>query len=251
MRKKIVNVVFAAMVVAAFAGAAWAEPQGWKGEIMPYLWYAGLEGDATVKGQDIEFEKSASDLVDAVEIGGSLLGVVQYDRFLVWGQVDYFSLSTDQLDAEDQPANATLESKMLLWELAAGYQIDGFMENQKFDILLGVRSMNLETSLEVDGHGEVASSDNNYTDPLLVIRPWVPLFPSMIKGLFLNPTFAIGAGGNCDLVYELFPQLEYRIKDLVAVRIGYRTVGWKYNGDRVEDLNLRMAGLIFGIGLVF
>ncbi len=232
-----------------------AEPKGWKMEVTPYAWLAGLEGDVTIDGRKTEFEKEFSDILDAVELGGSILGVFQYDRFLVWGQLDGFSLSTDNLDVEDQPEGGSLDTDMMLGELAVGYQVDGWAEGQTFDLLVGVRSLTIENELTLNS-GETLSSDDrdkdSRVDGILVIRPSMPVLPSMIDGLRFNPTLAIG-GGDSDMVYELFPQFQYQITDNIAARLGYRTVGYKIKGERDEDneLNINLAGLILGLGITF
>ena len=251
MKTRMVGMVAAALLLVGSGGYA-AEPQGWKFELTPYAWMAGLEGDVTVNGQKTDFDKSFSDLFKAVELGGSLLGVAQYDRFLLWGQVDYFSLSTDELDVEDQPQGGKLDLKTLLGEVAVGYQIDGWMEGQTFDLLVGARILHMENDLEVYGQGS-KSKDTDVVDPILVVRPSMLVFPSKIQGLRFNPTLAIGGGGDSDLVYELFPQLQYQITDNIAARLGYRTVGYKFKGEKNEDneLNLRMAGLTVGLGVTF
>ena len=118
MNMKTVGIGMVAAVLLMASSTTFAvEPQGWKVEITPYAWLAGIEGDVTVDGQKADFDKSFSDLVDAVELAGSLLGVVQYNRFLLWGQVDYFSMSTDELDVEDRPQGGSLDSDLLLGEL--------------------------------------------------------------------------------------------------------------------------------------
>ncbi|HAL92516.1 MAG TPA: hypothetical protein DCM68_05765 [Verrucomicrobia bacterium] len=249
MKTKIITAIVAGLVLATGSAASAAEPEGWQFELTPYLWAAGLEGDATINGHEAEFEKEFSDLFDMLDIGGSLLGVAQYNRFLVWGQVDYFSLSTDKLDVEDQPPGHTLDSKLLLGEAAVGYQFDGFMEGMKIDVLIGARMTSMELDLELDD-GETTSKDNDLADPIIVLRPSIPIFPSKIDGLWFNPTLAIGGGGDADLVYELFPQFQYQITDHMAARLGYRTVGYKFEeGD--NELNINLAGLIVGVGLTF
>ena len=110
--KKIVGMVAVVLMMAASAGYA-AEPQGWKSEITPYLWYTGIEGDLTVNGQSVDFDKSSSDLFDSVETTGSLLAVIQKDRILFWAQGDYLDLSTDELDADQQPQGGSLDSKTI------------------------------------------------------------------------------------------------------------------------------------------
>jgi hypothetical protein len=244
------------MVAAAFlmlgSGAYAAEPQGWKFEITPYAWLAGVEGDVKVNGHKVDFDKSFSDIIDSVDMAGSLLGVVQYNRFLLWGQVDYFSMSTSNLDVDDQPKAGSLDTKMLLTEAAVGYQVDGWMEGQTFDLLIGVRNLHIENDLEVYGQGSF-SRDNDITDPILVVRPSIPIFPSKITGLRFNPTLGIGAGGDSDLVYELQPQLQYQCTENIAARVGYRRVGYKFKGDRNDDneLNIALSGMIVGVGLTF
>ena len=250
-RSKISMAAAAVLLLTGMTGFA-AEPQGWKFELMPYAWIAGLSGDVTVNGHYAEFDKSASDLLKAVKLGGSLFGTVQYDRYVVWGQVDYMSLSTDQLDVENQPQRGSLDSKILLGEVAAGYQLDGFMEGQTVDIMLGVRETHIENDLTVYNVGDF-SRTKSLVDPMLVVRPSIPIFPSTIKGLRLNPTFAIGAGGDSKYVYELFPELQYNITENISARLGYRTVGYKFEGKNNSDneLNIHLSGLIVGLGVVF
>lgn len=248
--KKLSMMVMAALLSTGVAG--FAAEKGWSFELTPYIWAAGLEGDATINGQETDFEKDFSDIVDAVEIGGSLLAVVQYNRLLLWGQLDGFSLSTDEMDVEDQPQGGRLDTDLMLAELAVGVQIDGWAEGQTFDILVGARMTSIEADLTVYGRG-TRSSDVDLVDPMLVVRPSIPIFPSKIKGLCFNPTLAIGGGGDSDLVFELFPQIQYTFADHFVARVGYRTVGYKFVGDDNEDneLNVRLAGLTAGLGVKF
>ena len=255
MKTKILVAMIAALLAASGTAALAAEPQGWKVETTPYLWAAGLEGDITVNGQKADFEKSFSDLFESVDMAGSILGVVQYNRFLFWGQADYFSMSTDNLDVEDQPEGGKLDVQMMLGELAVGYQLDGWMEGQTFDVLVGVRSLTFDNELTVYDKGTVSTEDpgeDSRVDGILVLRPSIPILPSKIDGLRFNPTLAIG-GGDSDLVYELFPQIQYQITEHVVTRLGYRTVGYKLKGDKNEDneLNVNLAGLMFGVGVTF
>ena len=113
MQARTAGLVAALLLATVSAGHA-EDPQGWAFELTPYLWTVGIEGDLTVKGREVDFDKPFTDLVEAVEIGGSLLGVLQYDRFLVWGQADFFAMSTDELDVEDQPAGGSVDMDVFL-----------------------------------------------------------------------------------------------------------------------------------------
>jgi hypothetical protein len=248
---KMSAVVVAVLLAAALSGFA-AEPKGWQFEVTPYVWAAGLEGDATVQGHTVDFEKKFTDMIKYVDAAVSILGVAQYDRFLLWGQMDYISMTTDRLDADERPHAGSLDAKMLLGEVAVGYQFDGFAEGQTFDVLVGARGLTMKTDLNVYDKGTF-SKESNLLDPIIVLRPSIPVFPSKIKGLRFNPTVAIGGGGDSDLVYELEPQFQYQITPNVVARLGYRTVGYKFKGDHNSDneLNIRLSGLIAGVGVTF
>lgn len=249
MKTRIVGVA-AALLVSVSGGMA-AEPEGWKFEVTPYAWLAGLEGDITVRGHKVDFDKSFSDMLDYVETAGSLLAVVQHDRYLFWGQADYFDLSTDALDIDEQPDRGKLDTTMVLAELAVGYQVDGWMEGQTFDLLVGARLLHTETDLTIYNVGE-SSKDNDVWNPIVLVRPSIPLFPTKIEGLRFNPTLGIGGGGgNTKLTYELAPQLQYAINDNIAARVGYRRVGYQMNGKGDNELNFDLAGLFVGLGVMF
>jgi len=259
MMKKITFGMMAMVLLMAAGMVTAAEPQGWQLEVTPYLWMMGIDGDVTLHGQKVDFDRSSSDVFDAADIGGSLLAVAQCDRFLLWGQVDYLSLDTDNLDVEDQPQGGNLQSDMILGEAAVGYQVDGWSEGQTFDLLIGVRALHIENDLDVYGQGSY-SRDNDVVDPILVVRPSLPVLPSKIKGLRFNPTLAIGGGGDSKLVYEMQPQFQYQINANIAARVGYRVVGYKFDGDNADDklnlteddeLNFELSGLILGLGVTF
>lgn len=245
MKMKLGAMVMTALLAAAGSGNA-QTTEGWSFEVTPYAWLAGLEGDLTVRDQKVDFEKDASELLDAAEVGGSLRLGASHDRFVIGALVDYFSLSTDELDAEDQPQGATVDAKMLMTEVVAGYRVDGWVEGQSFVFALGARNLHLENDLTLDA-GPAFSDERDITDGMFYLLPTIPLFPSSIKGLRFNPVLGIGAGDS-DLAYEMFPQVQYNITDNAALRFGYRRVGWRYEGDRGNELNVDMAGLIVGLG---
>lgn len=243
--------IIAVATVVAGATANAQNIEGWDFEVTPYIWYAGLEGDVSVGGRSADFEKDASDLLDALDVGGSVRIGAAYDRFMIGALVDYFSMSTDELDVEDQPQGGRLDAEMTMVEVAAGYRLDGWADGQSFGLMVGVRNLNMDNELTLISGG-TAESDNDITDAMFYILPSIPVLPSKIDGLRFNPVMGIGAGDS-DLAYELFPQFQYQITENVAARIGYRRVGWNFKGDNNEDneLDISLAGLIAGLGVTF
>ena len=247
---KISAVVVVALMAVCMSGFA-AEPKGWQFETAIYGWYAGLEGDVAVRRHTADFDKSPSDMLDAAEFAATLLGVAQYDRYLILGQVDSFSLTTDELSADDQPNGGSLDTKEFLGELAVGYQLDGFAAGQRCDVLLGVRNLTMDNELEVFGAGTFSKKVIAY-DPVLILRPSLPVLPSMVDGLRFSMIMSIGAGGDANLLYELFPELQYVFSNNVSARLGYRLIGYEFDGDGNDnELDFRQSGVIAGVGVIF
>lgn len=250
MKTSMTMMGLAALITLTTPSFAADSTSGWHFEATPYAWLAGLEGDATVNGTKAEFEKSASDLLDAVDVGASLRLSASYDRLVILGLVDYFSLSTDELDVEDRPAGGRVETEFSLVEVVVGYQLDGWSEGQTFTLGVGVRQTVLDTDLTPVGEA-TTSKKTELADPMFYVLPSMPMFASKIDGLRFNPVLGVGSGDS-EIVYELFPQIQYNFTELVAARLGYRTVGYKFEGDGNDnELNVSLSGLVAGLGIRF
>ena len=115
MNKRI-RTVAAAIAVSSVLGssAAIAQENAWGFEVTPYLWASGIDADVAVRGREGEVDLKFDDLIDAVDIAGALLGVAYYNRFVVWTQLDYMSLDSNELDSDEQPARGRLESDVFM-----------------------------------------------------------------------------------------------------------------------------------------
>jgi hypothetical protein len=216
-----------------------AADREWKFELTPYLWAAGIDADVTVRNTTVAVDVGFSDLIDKVDVGGSFLTALQYKRFVGFGQVDYVSMNTDQLDN----ATGELDSDALFATVAVGYQLNGPMKGSTIDVMGGVRLLNLDNTLTLNGRGTFEKSQT-ITDGVLVVRPSLPL----TTWLRFSPTLAIGAGDS-DLTYELQPELQFRITDNIAARVGYRRVFYDFEGDRGNRFDGSFHGFILGVGL--
>lgn len=232
---------------ASFGAATPAESTGWQFELTPYAWLAGVDGTATIKGQKHDFSQKFSDLVKNVDFGGSLLGRAQYDRWVTYGQFDYFRISQD--DTGPNGVSGTITSDSAFYTVAGGYQFDGPFEGSKIDVLGGVKIAHQKTEAEISG-GPSASDTRDLVDGVLMLRPSIPLFPSKIDGLRFNPTVSIGAGDS-DLVYDLMPNFQYDFTDSISGRIGYRRMHYKVTGDNDNELDISFSGMILGVGITF
>ena len=202
----------------------------WKGELTPYLWIAGMDGEATVAGQKADVNVDFDD----THPGGSLLGVLQYGQVVCWGQVDRLSLEAD-LDLD----HATLKMDLTVATLAVGYQFQG-SKGKTYDLLLGAREVWLDRELKMNG---TLTRNRELTDMVVVFRPSIPLS----QNWRFNPTASCG-GGDSRLTYELWPQVQYQISEHWAARIGYRRLYYDIRDDGANKWNGGFQGPVIGVG---
>lgn len=215
----------------------------WSVEITPYAWLPGIKGDLTVRNFNVGVDQSFSDIFKSVKFAADALGIARYNNWLIYTQVDYFSLSTTQL--ENPPARGSLATKDTLYLVGAGYRINGWSSGQTFDLLLGAQGMHIDNTLTFDRLGRFSSS-NNVVDAVVMLRP---SFQFSQHWLF-NPTMSIG-GGDSKLTYQLQPQFQYQFNATWEMRFGYRRLSYNINSDRGNNLDVRMSGPLIGFGATF
>jgi hypothetical protein len=211
----------------------------WSYEITPYLWAAGTDADVTLDAQTVRVKREFV----AVDLAGSVLGVGQRDRFVIWTQLDFLRLDTDEL--ERAPAGGRLESDAFLATLGFGYQF-GQRGGRTVDVLLGARHISLDSKFTLNGVGRF-KRDEVFTDPLIIVRPSWPLG----ERWRFNPTVSLG-GGDSQLTWELQPQFQWLIVDRFALRLGYRRVFYRIESDGGRNKwDGAFQGVIIGIGGMF
>jgi hypothetical protein len=247
MKKQWFVALLAVILVAGFGVPAQAQTKDdWKFEVAPYLWGVGIDGSLTAEdGREAEFEYSLDDLMDRMDVTMELLATAQYKQFVGFTQIDYIRLSEDEFKqpaAQEKLEKVTLDSSFVT--LAGGYQFPTIKDSW-VDVLLGARIMFMGVEVEArDGWSRDES--HTITDAILVLRPNFRITDK----LRFNPTLSVGAGDS-DLVYELQPQFEYNFTKLIGVRIGYRTLGYKYTTDRETEIDVNFSGPMLGVSFNF
>lgn len=215
----------------------------WSIEIVPYAWLPGATGDLTIRNTTVGVDQSFSDIFKAVKFASSALGVARYNNWLIYTQLDYFSLSTSKL--ENAPPRGSLDLKDLLYTQGVGYRINGWSSGQTFDILIGAQGLHAENKLTLYQFGSVSSS-NDVVDAVFILRPSFQLSQHWL----LNPTLSIG-GGDSKYTYQLQPQFQYQFNSTWEMRFGYRKLHYNINGSRGDNLDASLSGPLFGFGVTF
>lgn len=205
-------------------------------ELVPYIWLPGIDADITAGGREADVDIDSDDFFDTVDFTGSLLSVMQFNRFILWTQADYFKLDADGVGN----GSFGLESDVLFLTAAAGYRFNTFGKESVLDLLGGVRYLGMDN--ELGGRG---GDEQEFVDGVVVIRPKFQL----LDWLALNPTFSLGAGDS-EVTYEMQPQLQILIGDALVARIGYRRLYYEIEGDRDNKFDGSFQGLIAGLGFM-
>jgi hypothetical protein len=222
-------------------------------ELTPYFWAAGIDGKAQVGLSRVHFNQNFSDVIQHVDAGFMGLGIVSYDRFVLYGDYDYIGLSSDGKIARDlvvpSGTKADVDGTLELWTVAGGYRFATFGTNT-IDAMIGTRTFHLDNLLTAIGTR--APNDSNLTDTIAMLRPSIRIS----ERWRFNPTLSYGISGDSDTTYELMPQLQYRFADSFAARFGYKRLYYKENAGpkntpRFELIDGSLAGLFIGVGWTF
>jgi hypothetical protein len=215
----------------------------WSFEITPYAWLPGIKGDVTVRNFNVGVDQSFNDIFKSVKFAADALGIARYNNWLIYTQVDYFSLSTAQL--ENPPARGSLSTKDTLYLIGAGYRINGWSSGQTFDLLVGAQGMHIDNTLTFNQLGSF-SNTNNVVDAVFMLRPSFQLSQHWL----FNPTMSIG-GGDSKLTYQLQPQFQYQFNATWEMRFGYRRLSYNIDSHRGNNLDVRLSGPLIGFGATF
>lgn len=222
----------------------------WHGELMPYAWAAGIDGDLTLSGPNgqqrtVSINESFSDLWKYTNLAGSVLGAVSYDHFVAFGEADYFSLSTSALNNPPAPGEVTM--KTYIYEVTGGYRFDG-SNGKRYDLMAGFRTVSIHGTITLNPNmvlpnGFYGSNTRNVTDAIIMFRPYIPLGESWA----FSPTIDAG-GGQSQLTYELWPQFQWNFAKHWAARFGYRTLYYRTSNNNNEMWDGKFNGVMIGVG---
>ncbi len=218
-------------------------------ELTPYFWAAGVDGTLSARGQSVSFDQSFSDIISNVDAAFMGLAVLSYNRFVLYADYDYISLSDDAKTKNGvfvpigTKVNAELD--LDIGTYGGGYRFDTFGKNT-IDVLVGAQLTNLEPKVRI--LGQHFQNKDNLTDTVVMLRPSFQLS----ERWRFNPTFAYGVSGDSDTTYTMMPQLQFQFSESFAGRFGYKKIHYEWEGDGPNnDSDIDISGLFVGVGWTF
>ena len=246
-RRWIAASLLAAAGLSANVSADETRTEGLNLELTPYIWGTGIDGKLEVKGESVHFNRSFSDITDNTDAAFMGLGVISYNRFILYADYDYLSLSNDDVARRGVLAptgtKVQADTDLDVGTYGVGYRFDTF-GNNTMDVLIGAQVTN--TKLSLKAAGAKRESNDSITDTMVMLRPSFQIS----KHWRFNPTIAYGISGDSDTTYSLMPQFQWQLAESFAVRMGYKRLYYKFkNGN--SQLDASFGGPFLGFGWTF
>ena len=239
--RKLLTAAVATVALQAAVPVAMAADNGFT--ITPYLWAVGIDGDIQAHGEDTNVSMDFQDVVDNLDMAGSVLLEGNVGNWVSYAMVDYLGLDTGDVETRVPGRDADLELDSTLATVATGYRVH-MSERSTIDVQLGIRYARMDTRVSIEGVGQ-RNADNTIYDGILALRPRLALS----KYWSFSPTLSVGAGDS-DLTWELSPQFVYDCFCGFEVRAGYRNLNYDFEKGS-DSVDLTIKGPVIGFGFSF
>src|SRR5262245_64920446 len=243
-RGSIAAALLAAAVSSAIAHADETRTEGLNFEMTPYFWAAGQDGKLDIGNESVHFNRDFSDLLDNTDAAFMGLAVISYDRFVLYADYDYLSLSSDEHSNSGVIAppgtKIKTETDSGIGTYGGGYRFNTFGTNT-IDVLIGAQLTDIQTKIKAAGNS--LENKDSLTDTVVMLRPSLQLS----EHWRLNPTMAYGISGDSDTTYSLMPQLQWQFSDSFALRFGYKKLYYEFK-DNGNGLDTTFSGPFLGVG---
>lgn len=243
-----------------------AERPAWALQITPYMWAAGLKGDISPfrHGPTIGVEKSFSDVMHDLNVGGFVNVWARHDRFVFSADAMYVdttdSHGTGPLPAFQIPGlgvvippgasvDGKVDTKQFTATLQGGYRILD-RPDIALDVLGGARFWYISNDVSVTASHPLIGSwsashseDFGWVDPVIGARA----FLRMTEKLSLQAQADIGGfGAGSDFTWSVLATVNYIINDSFSVSAGYKLLDVDYAHDG-HVFDTRLSGPVLGV----
>ncbi len=234
--------------------------EDWQFQVAPYVWALAAEGDATVKGQEVDVDLSFKDIVEELNYGVMLQGEVRKGRVGAIVNVLYANLGDEtnvgplKIDPDVNLfwGDFTGYYRLGPWDLDSEAGDDG--PQLIVDPYAGVRYTYLDVDLDISG-GSNLSGDQDWFEPIVGLRTLWELSPRWgvtaagdIGGFGIGSDFAWQAIGLVSYRFGLFGENNSRFL------FGYRALHQDYStgsGANKFEWDVTLHGPIFALAIEF
>jgi len=263
----IVAFLFSPLTPAAVAEEKPAE-NGWEFHIAPYLWAMSMDGNATVKGLEVDVDVGFSDIWDELNFAFMLEYEARKGHWGLWGNTIYANLGNSNVDGPSGLTNID-PTVNALWQGLGGFYRLGTWDladapgkktpSVTIDTYFGARYTYLNLKLDFDGVFQSrvnnVDQDKSWVEPLVGARTiwdfseaWTAILAGDIGGVAFGSDFAWDAFGLIGYRFNLFGE-----KNAQAFA-GYRALSQDYTDGSGRDKfqwDVTLYGPILGLVIGF
>lgn len=222
----------------------------WEFSVAPYIWAAAIEGTARIgRLPSADISASFGDIVDNLDFAFMGTAEARRDRFSLFGDVVYVTVSDSTATPGPLFSRARVEVESLMATLGAGYAVVE-TDNATVDLTIAGRYWSERNEIAFGAGalpGRSAEATEVWFDPMIggVGRyEWD-------NGVFVSGRALVGGFGiGSDFVFDGVATLGYAFNDTIAASIGFRWLSVDYEDDGfVYDVD--QYGPIAGVRIRF
>lgn len=233
-------------LLAAPAAAQAPAPDRWNFSLMPYVWAAGISGNATpfAGAPTIRFSRSFSDQIRDMDGALFLAGEAQVNRFSLLTDVMHVRASRRGTVGPGIPARGRVSQTT--FTLTPALRVLSSPRGG-IDVLAGIRFWWLSADVSVAGGLRSASPRRDFADPVIGVRGTYAFTP---RWSVVGQADVGGFGLGSQSTVVLNGLVNYRVADSVVVAAGYRAMMIRYREGGMR-VNATTSGPILGVTLRF
>jgi opacity protein-like surface antigen len=217
---------------------------GWRLEVTPYVWMAGVTGDIHAGPASATIGASFSDILNSLDFG--LMGLLQVRKGRVGFSFDgmYTRLTKDGTTSGPVPTSVRAEIVSQLYSFTFSYRV---LEGRvPLDIGVGARVMPMSTTLELTSgafEGAQAAGGNTAVDGFIAARVSV-----LLAGRWALEGYGDVGAGDSKLSWQALGGLKIGLSGTLSLKLGYRYLSIH---NESPDLSTRVGegGFYLGIGI--
>jgi hypothetical protein len=225
------------------------DPDKWQFRFTPYLWIAGISGNAGIGNLTVNVDSGITDT--NVHLSFGFMGTLEArkNRFIIITDLQYSNLGTDNPTPGPLFTEATANFKTFILDPEVGYRIaENTDKGTSVDVVGGFRYWHLKPDLTFTAGllpAITATRSRGWVDAVGGIRGRARLS----KRLFVIGKADLGGGGS-KFTYQLFGGVGLLMGKRFALIGGYRDLKVNYNKDNFL-FDMALHGPIMGLSIRF